>query len=70
MAGAVEYTDCTTAAWLDPSNESPGYETKQSNGENPVMLGLRGMGSTPSFPMLPGPLRSGMVAPDMALSKG
>ena len=42
-------------------NECPGYDTKQSDGEVPVRLELWGMQSTPSLPLLPGPLwlRSG-----------
>ena len=47
-----------------------GYDTKQSDGEAPVMLELRGMRSTPSLPLLPGPLWFGMVALDRALSMG
>ena len=47
-----------------PSNECPGYDTKQSDGEIPAMLELWGMRGTPSLPLLPGPLLSGMVAPD------
>ena len=43
---------------------------KQSDGKVPVMLGLWGMLSTPSLPLLPGPLWPGMVAPDRALSMG
>ncbi len=31
-AGAVEYTDCTSAEGQDPPNECPGYDTKQSDG--------------------------------------
>ena len=34
------------------------------------MLELWGMQSTPSWPSLPGPLWSGMVAPDRVLSMG
>ena len=49
-------------------NECPRYNIKQSDGEVPVMLDLWGMRSTPSLPLLPGPLWSGMVAPDRALS--
>ena len=52
------------------SNECPGYNTKQSDGEVPVMLELWGMGSTPSLPLLPVPLRPRMVAPNRALSMG
>ena len=68
-AGAVEYTDCSSAEG-SPPNESPAYDTKQSDGEVPVMLGLWGMRSTLSLLLLPGPLWSGVVAPDRALSMG
>ena len=37
-------------------NECPGYDTKQSDGEVPVMLELLGMWNTPSLPLLSGPL--------------
>ena len=47
-----------------PLNKCPGYDTKQSDGEVPAMLELWGMRSTPSLPLLPGPLRPGVVAPD------
>ena len=46
------------------------YDTKQSDGEVPVMLELWGMGSTPSLPSLPGPLWPGIVAFDRALFMG
>ena len=55
-AGAVEYTDCTSAEGLDPPNECPGYDTKQSDGEVPAVLEFWGMRSTPSLPLLPSPL--------------
>ena len=48
----------------------PGYDTKQSDGVVPVMLGPWGMQSTPSLPLLPGPIWHGTVAPDRALSIG
>ena len=65
IAGAVEYTDCTSAEEKDlPPNECPEYDTKQSDGEVPAMLELWGMRSTPSFQLLPGPLWPGVVAPD------
>ena len=60
--GTVEYTD--------PPNECPGYDTKQSDGEVPVMLGPWGIQSTPSLPLLPGPLWPGVVPPDRALLMG
>ena len=34
----------------------PGYDTKQSDGEVPVMLEFWGMWSIPLLPLLPGPL--------------
>ena len=69
-AGPVEYTDCTSAEGKTPTNEYPGYDTKQSDGEVPVMLELWGMQSIPSLPLLRGPLWPGMVAPDKTLSMG
>ena len=48
-------------------NECPGYDTKQSDGEVPVMLGLWGMWSILSLPLLPGPHWPEMVARDRAL---
>ena len=53
-----------------PPNESPGYDTKQSDGEVPAVPELWRMRSTPSLPSLPGPLWPGVVAPDWALSMG
>ena len=64
-AGAAEYTDYISAERLDPStNECPGYDTKQSDCEVPVMLELWEMKSTPSLPSFPGPLWLEVVAPD------
>ena len=39
----------------------PGYDTKQSHGEIPVILELWEMQSTPSLPLLPGSLWAGVV---------
>ena len=47
-----------------PTNEFPAYDTKQSDGKVPLILELWGIQSTPSLPLLPGPLRPGVVAPD------
>ena len=44
-----------------PTNECPGYDSKQSDSEAPVMLELWGRWSTPLFPSLPGPLWPRMV---------
>ena len=41
---------------IPPTNEDPRYDTKQSDGEVPVMLELWEMQITPSLPLLPGPL--------------
>ena len=48
----------------------PGYDTKQSDGEAPVMLELWGIRSTPLLPSLPGPLCPGVFTPDRVLSMG
>ena len=53
-----------------PTNECPGYNTKQCDCEVPVILGLWGMRSTPSLPFLLGPLWLGVVAPDRVQSMG
>ena len=68
-AGAVEYTDCFSAEVFNPTpNKCPRYDTKQSDGEVPVMLELWGMQSIPSLPLLPDPLWPGMVASDRTQS--
>ena len=71
-AGAVEYTDCISAERyeLSPPNESTGYDTKQFDGEAPVLLELWGMRSTPSLSSLPGPTWPRVVAPDRVLCMG
>ena len=53
LAGAAEYTNYFSE---DTPNERPGYDTKQSDGEDPVILELWGMQSTHSLLLLPGPL--------------
>ena len=52
----VKYADCFSAVGYETHNECSGYETKQSNGEAPVMLELWGMQNIPLLPSLPGPL--------------
>ena len=42
----------------------PGYDTKLSDGEAPVIQELWGMWSTLLLPSLPGPLWPGVVASD------
>ena len=65
-AWATEYINCISAESLESPNECPGYVTKQSDGEAPVILELWGMRSTPSLSALLGPLWPGVVAPDRA----
>ena len=55
---------------MPPFNECPRYDTKQSDGETPVMLELWVMLNTLSLPSLPGRLRHGVVAPNRVLSMG
>ena len=64
LAGAAEYTDV-----ISP-NKCSGYDTKQSNGEAPVMLELWGMRINPLLPPLGGPHLPGVVVPDRVLSMG
>ena len=58
----------TPTASLQRGYEYPGYDTRPSYGEAPIMLEHSGMWSTPLLPLLPGPLWPGVVAPDMVLS--
>ena len=51
-------------------NQCPTYDTKQSDGEAPVMLALWGMRSTPSLPSFPGSLWPRVVTPGRVLSMG
>ena len=70
MAGAVEYTNCISAEIYPPnSNECSRYDIKQCDGEAPA-LEIWGMWNTPSLPLLPGPLRPEVIAPDRVLSMG
>ena len=53
-----------------PPHECPSYETKQSDGEVPVIPEFLGMQSTPSLPLFPALLCPRMVALDRVLSMG
>ena len=70
LAGTVEYTDCFSAGRVRPPNECPKYDSKQSDGEVPVMQELWGMQGTPTLPSLPGSLWPSVVAFDRVLSMG
>ena len=53
-AGAVEYTDCISAEGQDrPHQVCPGYDTKQSDIEVPVMLELWGNAEHPFIASAP-----------------
>ena len=69
LAGAVEYT-VSLQRGKTPSNKCPRYDTKQSNGEFPVMSEFWRMWSIPSLSSSSGPLWPGVVAPDRVLSMG
>ena len=65
---AVEYTDCFSAeGYVPPHNGCSWYDTKQSDGEAPVMLEISRMRSTPSLPSLIGSLWPGELVPDGVL---
>ena len=68
--GAVEYTDCISAEEHDSPKECLGYDTKQFDGEVPVMQELWGKRGNPSLPSFPGPLWPGVLALDKVLSIG
>ena len=53
-----------------PPNKCPESDTKQSDHESPLMLDLWRMWSTPSLPLLPGPIWLGVLAFDRVLSMG
>ena len=55
---------------VKPFNACPGYDTKKSDGEFPIMLELWGMWGTTSLPSFSGRLWPGVVAPDRDLSMG
>ena len=55
-AGGVEYAEWFTEEGLDSFSECPEYDTNESDGMSSVMQELWGMKSTPSLPLLPGPL--------------
>ena len=63
--------DCRIHQLQTTPNECPRYDTKQFDGEVPVMLELWGMQNTSSLLLLPGPLWLRVVAaPDRTLSMG
>ena len=70
-AGAVEYTECISAEGENPPHHNgPGFDTKQCDGEAPVMLGLWKIRSNSSLPLFHVPLWPRVVAPDSILSMG
>ena len=65
-AGSVECTDSFSLKGHDSPNECQRYDSKQSDGEAPVMLEVWGIQSTPLLPSFSGLLRLGVVASDRA----
>ena len=66
----ISKSPCTPIAPLQRGKtlslkECPRYDTKQPDDEVPMMLEVWGMQRTPSLPSLPGPLRLGMIVPDL-----
>ena len=64
LAGAVEVRDWFFAEGQDSPNECLDNDTKQSDGEAPLMLEFWGMWSTILLPLFPGPHWLRVVAPD------
>ena len=69
-AEAVQYPDCISAELYDHANECPVYDTKQSDGETPVITEFGGMRSIYSLPLLPVPPMPEVVAQHTVLSMG
>ena len=71
-ARAAEYTDCISAKFKHPPApiKCSGYDTKQSDGEAPIILELWGMQNTPLLPSLPSSLWCRVLAPVRILSMG
>ena len=67
LPGVAEYTDCISAEGKTTSQPVSWYETKQSDDAASVFE-LWGMWSTPSLPLLPGPLKARVEVPDSVLS--
>ena len=63
-------TITTTPRAPDTPKECPGYDTKQSDGEIPVMLELWEMLGTHSLQSLTGPLWLSVMAPNRDISMG
>ena len=68
-ARAVEYANCTSEEGLGSLNQCLRYDTKQSDGEAAV-LKIRGILSTPSMLLHPGPFWLGVVVTHRAQSMG
>ena len=66
----AEYTDCISADGKDSPNECSTYNSRQSDGEAPVMLELWGMRRNPLWSSLQGSLWPSVVARDNVLSMG
>ena len=69
-AGSVEYIEYISAEGKDSPQRVSWYDTKQSNGQAPVILEIWGMWCTPLLPSLPGSHWPGLVALDRVLCMG
>ena len=65
----VEDANCNSSEGQDPLTECPGYDTKLSDGEVPV-LKFWGMWNIPLLPLFPGSLWHGMIIPVRVPSMG
>ena len=68
LAEAVKYALGICRGVRPHSYECPGLDTKQPDGEAPVMLEFWGMRNIPLLPPLPGPLWPGVLVLDRVLS--
>ena len=66
----LELNLCRRLRSPPPRNECLGYDTKQSDGEVPVIRDLWRKWSTPFLPLLRGSLWPGVVTPDRVFSMG
>ena len=67
---AVETPTASLLSGKTTPNEYPGYDSKQSDGEVPVIGEIWGMLSTSPLWSIPGPVWPGVVTPDRVLSMG
>ena len=67
---AVEYSDRFSAGGQTPTNKSPEYDIKSSDGELEVILEFGGIRRTHLLSLFPGPLWPRVLVPDKGLIYG